>query len=405
MDRLLFLTFLCAGDTLRRHAQKSTVFAGTFTTISGCQCKDDCYARAGSGWKCDTCKTEDRCGKWSLTGHWDYCDYSAQTVQSFISRSASSKQSYYWSNIVANKTRYPKYPLLSNFLTSVQTTFDNYRPEMPPKREKMIHTIGSVCQIKVAIGSSSPYTGLLAPGTHKGFIRLGGAVEFGDGLTPGLGFKFPRSGVHDGDWVSLYSLAFGDQWNFFGKNQSNHIAPGEGFTTVLVNKFEEASNCAVQIGLSDLARYSQSGRESNPPKFPFKLFLVANSNLKTGQGAETIDGVHAELDSIPQGSSLYSMYACRTAKGDELEPTESLEESCGSPLFLGDIRTTSQCTTSWYGDKSFHIRHQRIEEDWLLDPSLMSMSGYSADVACDKRQELGGAPPKCGADGMLNSDA
>ena len=105
-------------------------------------------------------------------------------------------------------------------------------------------------------------------------------------------------------------MAFGDQWNFFGKNQSNHIAPGE-----------EASNCAVQIGLSDLARYSQSGRESKPPKFPFKLFLVENSNLKTGQGAETIDGVRAELDSNPQGSSLYSMYACRTAKGDELEPT------------------------------------------------------------------------------------
>ena len=33
-----------------------------------------------------------------MTGHWDYCDYSAQTVQSFISRSASGKQSYYWSH-------------------------------------------------------------------------------------------------------------------------------------------------------------------------------------------------------------------------------------------------------------------------------------------------------------------
>ena len=141
---------------------------------------------------------------------------------------ASSKQSYYWSNIVANTTRFPNYPLLSNFLTSVQTTFDNFRPEMPPRREKMIHTIGSLCQIKMAIGSSSPYTGLLVPGTHYGFIRMVGAVEFGDGLTPGLGFKFPRSGVHDGDWVTLYSLAFGDQWNSFGKNQSNHIVPGEG---------------------------------------------------------------------------------------------------------------------------------------------------------------------------------
>lgn len=403
----LSLCLAWASQSLRRHSQSAstTAFSNTFTTLDGCKCKDDCYARAGSGWKCDTCKTEGRCGTWAPTGRWGYCDYTTSTVRSFIDRSYSSKMSYYWSNIIANRTRFPNYPLLSNFLSSVRTSFDNFRPEMPPRREKMIHSVGSVCKIKVAIGRQSPYTGLLAPGTHHGFLRMGGAVDPADGITPGLGFKFPRSGVQDGDYVGLYSLVAGTQWNFFGRNQSTHITPASGVTVVIAKKFEDASNCPYQVGLSDFAQYSQGGQESSPPKFPFKLFFVANSNLKTGQGELSIDGVHAELDAIPTGTTLYSMYACKTAKGDELAPTETVEASCGTPLFLADVVTTSECTTSWYGDKSLHIRHQRIEEDWLLEPGYMSMPGYSANVACGKRVDARGAPPKCGEGDMLNSDA
>ena len=44
--------------------------------------------------------------------------------------------------------------------------------------------------------------------------------------------------------------------------------------------------------------------------------------------------------------------------------------------------------TSWYGDKSLHIRHQRIEEDWLLEPGYRSMPGYSAKVACGKKLDV-----------------
>ena len=87
-----------------------------------------------------------------------------------------------------------------------------------------------------------------------------------------------------------------------------------GVAVVIAKKFEDASNCPYQVGLSDFAQYSQGGQESSPPKFPFKLFFVANSNLKTGQGELSIDGVHAELDAIPTGTTLYSMYACMTAK-------------------------------------------------------------------------------------------
>jgi len=407
---LRFTLSLClawASQSLRRHSESAsiTAFSNTFTTLDGCKCKDECFAKVGTKWVCDTCKTEGGCGTWSPTGRWGYCDYSTSTVRSFVDRSYNSKISYYWKNIIADRTRYPNYPLLGNILSSVRTSFDNYRPEMPPRREKMIHSVGSVCKINVDIGPQSKFTGLLAPGNHKGFIRMGGAVDPSGGITPGLGFKFPRSGVHDGDFVSLYSLVQGTQWDFFGKNQSTHITPAEGVTKVLAKKFEDASNCPYQVGLSDFAQYSEEGRESNPPKFPFKLFFVANSNLKTGQGELSIDGVHSELDAIPIGTKLYSMFSCAISRGDELSPTENLLESCGRPMFLGNVVTTSECTTSYYGDKSFQFRHQRIEEDWLVEPGYMSMPGYSANVACGKRVDARGAPPRCGEGDMLNSDA
>merc|ERR1712129_165936 len=53
---------------------------------------------------------------------------------------------------------------------------------------------------------------------------------------------------------------------------------------------------------------------------------------KTGQGGLSIDGVHKELYAIPTGTTLYSMYACKTAKGDELALIETLEASCETPL-------------------------------------------------------------------------
>jgi len=270
------------------------------------------------------------------------------TRAGFITKDVDSKLNYYWKNIVRNTTRFPKFPLLGNILGSVRTTFDNYQPEMPAGREKMIHSIGSVCKFDLRIPSNSPYTGLFAPGLKRGFVRMGGAMDPGDnGITPGLGIKFPRSGVPDGDIVTLFSLDIGDQWNFFGKNQSNHLMPTNAFPqSILRAKFQEATDCVFQIGLSDMASYAQDGTEFSSPKFPFKIFMVANPALKTGAGAKTIDVIQAELDAIPAGTTLYEVYACGKPAGDEMNPTSNLS-ACWAPFKLGDLVTSSQCTTSW----------------------------------------------------------
>mmetsp|Transcript_84106 Transcript_84106/g.218951 ORF Transcript_84106/g.218951 Transcript_84106/m.218951 type:complete len:106 (-) Transcript_84106:99-416(-) len=90
-----------------------------------------------------------------------------------------------------------------------------------------------------------------------------------------------------------------------------------------------------------------------------------------------------------------------------MTPTDGgLEKACGDPILLGAMVTTSHCTTSTYGDDKFHIRHQRIEEDWQLEPSYLSTDdaaqacGWSGKITAD------GAPTKCSGEkhGMLDGD-
>jgi len=59
-------------------------------------------------------------------------------------------------------------------------------------------------------------------------------------------------------------------------------------------------------------------------------------------------------------------------------------------VLLGEMVTTSECTTSAYGDAKLQFRHQRIEEDWALRPEFLEQ--YDATKAC-------GAPATVTVDG------
>lgn len=44
------------------------------------------------------------------------------------------------------------------------------------------------------------------------------------------------------------------------------------------------------------------------------------------------------------------------------------EELGGEELYIGDIITDSEMTTSYFGDEHFFVRHQRAEDDIALKP-------------------------------------
>lgn len=353
---------------------------------------------------CDWCYTTttpsgESCGHSGLTGHYDYCAY--PDTPSFESKSFKDKHSYFWSKITANKAREPSYaPLTAVLDESVQTTFYDYKDEMPAGRVKGIHTIGTICRFTLDVADGSPYTGLFAPGPQEGFVRMGGAKSWdtkSGGPPPGLGFKFGRSGIHSGSTVALVSLD-ASTYNFMAFNFSNHIGPPASTATkVLVKKFQQASQCPSQVGLADMATYSQEGIKAAVPKVPFKLFLVPSAQVQRPDTPKSIDDMMDELSSFPVGTTLFTAWACGKGLGDaELSPTTGgVEQACGDPFKLGDVVTTSACTTSMYGDTKFFIRHQPIEDDWVLHPEFLTQ--YDAPKACDWNGAItpGGKPAGC----------
>jgi hypothetical protein len=366
-------------------------------TVGKCSCKSECGTSLLHP-ICSVCDTESGCKKSS-----DYCTYPG--VSTFEKQSFDAKNKYFWAKITEDTKGLSAYPSVSGILTEdVQVSFYDMGDEMPKKRKKCIHGIGAVCQFTLDVTDGSPYTGLFSSGKQEGFIRMGSAVDYSNGgLTPGLGIKFARTGVHSGNYVALHSLDFGQSWNFFASNVSNHIPPPKGITQdLLVKKFNQASQCPSQVGLSDMAKYSQDGTEHAAPKFPFKLFLVPSKAVQTPATKKTVDQVNAEMEAFPIGTTLYTAYACGEAAGDEMTPTVGgLEKACGKPFKLGDMVTTTKCTTSAYGDEAFFIRHQPVEEDWQADQSILEQ--YDAAKACAWGGKLSRyAPSKCMS--MLASD-
>lgn len=376
-------------------------------TASGCECNSVCgTSRFIDGHTCDTCGTRSRCGRQSVTGRWDFCTFPVQ--DGFEAQSVSAKLRYYDTEIARDTNIRVEWPgsldvLLRSFRSSVQTTFDNWLPQMPEGRDKHIHTVGSVCGVDFEVERGSPYTGLLSSGTHKGYIRIGPASKPEGGLTPGVGFKFPRSGVPSGDFVAMHSTDNGQSYNFFATNISNHVAPASGPLVLLARKFEEATICSTQVGLSDFARYSSDGRESQP-NFPFKLFFVPTAASQKGDQEKTIEELTAEFASWSVGTTLLDVYGCDTATTHETEAPGNLERHCGGQVYLGKIKINSRCTLSAYGDKKLHIRHQRVEEDWAVKPAF-KQTGQEACGRSD-RDWRAGSPERCeGAPEMLSTES
>ena len=119
----------------------------------------------------------------------------ASSKPEFTSLLWNEKHDQTWSNIVADSAVAP-YPNIAGIFTeSMKTVFDNEWDVEPEGRKKYIHTVGAVCPFVVNI-KDSPFTGIFKNGESHGMIRLGSAAPIGEGngVTPGGGVKFFRSG-------------------------------------------------------------------------------------------------------------------------------------------------------------------------------------------------------------------
>lgn len=356
----------------------------SYTTVDGCECESSCSAEGDGFTVCDWCWTKNGCGKKSwktLDKSWGYCKYPG--MKGFDAMSHTKKMDAIWTQMtddasVGKSHSMGKWGYVGTMIGSVtgmveesmRTTFDSNFEVLTKKREKVIHKQGVHCKFELAVDKSSKFTGIFAPGTSEGLIRMGSATPTGYKMFPGLGIKFLRSGVRSANFVALSAMfdkkESQDGWDFWKETFSNHVAPPSAL--MALGKFQQASGCITMVGLSDVCTYTQSGEAVDSPKFPYEVQFKPSAAIRasggqTGKWKES-GGVDAEmldkLSAIRGGVHLFDVFAkASPGEGEDL-------------VKLGTMTTTSQCHRSLFGDEKLFFQHQRMEDDFKLKPDWIA---------------------------------
>lgn len=218
-------------------------------------------------------------------------DYEAKT--------AAAKEAELWQQITSNQETYGWYNALSlaglfteSMDPSLKFVGDTFQDGLFGPRKKLIHSVGSVAQVKfVPTANLEGYTGLFQGADH-GLIRLSlakqpdptktSAAQAFDNFAPGFGLKFLRDGHQSANMVAMYSVDGQASWNFFKNDFTNHIPPAIGTAQkLLAKKFQQGTPFITYVGLSDFGQFGQDGKEIKNFKFPFQLVFepVLRNNL------------------------------------------------------------------------------------------------------------------------------
>ena len=278
----------------------------------------------------------------------------------YIAKSAADKSDFLWEQITSDSSSGSWLHLPGVLIESMKPTFETPGDDMPCYwdgcRNKDIHSVGTISKVKF-VAEDSPFTGAFK-GIDYGFVRHSTAAPYNKdkkSLTPGLGLKFLRDGVDSANLVSMLSVDGQEDWNYFAHDWSNHIPkPKSKALTPLALKFYTETYYIQAVGLSDMAKYDQSGAET-AGVFPFSLRFepVAEFQWSSDYPEDIIE----QLTKIPEGSTVWTIYGLDA-------PTEL----GGTEHRIGTLVTASETVTSNYSDDMMLFRHQRAEDDIALKP-------------------------------------
>ena len=117
-------------------------------------------------------------------------------------------------------------------------------------------------------------------------------------------------------------------------------------TCQISNESEDEESVHPDDYSSNYYEYDQDGNFEEHPDFPFKIDLYPDAELtfKSGKPASMKEFI-GQFEALPSGTKLYSMKAIQNP--DDVDG-----------FLLGDIITTDQCVSSYFGDTRMHFRHQ-----------------------------------------------
>ena len=272
------------------------------------------------------------------------------------------------------------------FLTTddFSSTFDRFRDDLAYNHVKRIRSVGAVGLVSWIPASASDsennnhsYTGYFATGTPHALIRLSYTSPNDEsGTTPGLALKIFRDGMPSSNLLAMESLEGQSSGNFFEFDFSNHLAPASTLLLRYVSRrFSRYSCPSTRTGLSEIATSTediQNMRNNRPEiEFPYQVILRPNPELTERFSDFPPEGdLFDMLTAIDVGTKLYDIYAVAGPDdGAEME------------IHVGHLELTKELQPSLIGDRVLFFRHQKIEEDYQMEPSYNAVRDGDGDGA------------------------
>lgn len=279
--------------------------------------------------------------------------------EDYQSWKADQKQDFLWNSRIF-RSKYNELPplrkidIFSLFLTALKTKMDRQLDEVPINWRKAIHAHGSVAKIKFIATNNTSFSGLFK-GADYGFLRLSLTGDPSDrGFAPGLAIKLFVDENHSENFSALVSLVGQDKnYNFFANELSNIVPVAKSLGPIITNLiFIRVTKYPTKLYLEDLGEIDQHGRKQSKAYYPAQIFLVPNPNIKFPESPP--HDFRNDLATIPAGTSLYSVY------GVSLEEATDKSDNRQKAKVIGQIETTSEFMSSFYGDSQLFFRHQRF---------------------------------------------
>lgn len=167
-----------------------------------------------------------------------------------------------------------------------------------------------------------------------------------------MALKFLRDGMDSANIVANQNFEGGqNSYDFFKPSLHTVLEVPEDFDkaslhdSVVAVEVKEATNFVASVGVSELSQYNQDGEKEQEPIFPYSLRFEPNEHLSYDDEDYEVS-IFDRLKMIEKGTVLYFVYAMNMPK--------SLG---GEEQLIGAIITTSELTTSLWGDKHLFFRH------------------------------------------------
>ncbi|STX51037.1 Uncharacterised protein [Legionella busanensis] len=278
----------------------------------------------------------------------------AQLPNDYQDLSAKQKQDLLWDEVVKSHKFNPLPKLSGNSFKEVlekikgiftlSATFDHFSDEIPKGRVKIIHANGSVAKIAFIPTPNHPFTGIYQQGAI-GVARFSLAISPTDTTyIPGMAIKFLVSGNPSLNLQVMNSLE-GQQenWNYFAKEFTNHIAHPTSWTLKAIEQiFEWTRDPANDLPLWHLAAWTSEGKFKGIPVFPEQIYFRPSNAVTEIIPENSREDFRLSFAKIPQGP-LYEVYG----------------KYHGQEYHIGTLMLESDLLASYYGDKELFFQHQR----------------------------------------------